>query len=271
MKTHSNVSSLNLVSSSNPIEISSQNDDSGLLGGENEFPPLVISNGKEANDSPLILESNEEVPVSDPENNRKSWVSFFKDNRKPRNGFNLNYIQPDIKDSVTFDEDEWNEGGSIWKFSLIGQVLGLNIKYKAMETYVKKIWGSLALPEICLLKPGLFLFKFKNLEDMSIILENGPWFLGSRPLLLKSWSIDDELEKRKDSVYPVWIHLPGLRLNLWNERSISKIASLIGKPITTDKLTANRQRLAYARVLVEVTLPSSLPDEIHIQGPNGKK
>ncbi|XP_020243178.1 uncharacterized protein LOC109821400 [Asparagus officinalis] len=68
----------------------------------------------------------------------------------------------------------------------------------------------------------------------------------------------------------MWIQLPGLRLNLWNAKCISKIASLIGKPIATDKLTASRQRLEYARVLVEVSVPSPLPDHISIQGPKGK-
>ncbi|XP_020259837.1 uncharacterized protein LOC109836363 [Asparagus officinalis] len=69
----------------------------------------------------------------------------------------------------------------------------------------------------------------------------------------------------------MWIQLPALKLNLWNEKGISKIASLIGRPIATDKLTANRQRLAYARVLIEVKLPSALPDQITVNGPNGKQ
>ncbi|XP_020262296.1 uncharacterized protein LOC109838251 [Asparagus officinalis] len=219
----------------------------------------------------------------DPVIAKKSWVSFFADNRKLGNGFSLNYVPPNVEDSVFFFEDEWNEGSSIWKSSLIGQVLGLNAKFKAMETYVLKVWGNLAIPKVCLLKPGLFLFKFKSTVDMRSILENDPWFFGSRPILLKHWSVDDEIEKRNDCVYPVWIHLPGndcvypvwihlpgLKLNLWNAKSISKIASIIDKPIATDKLTANRQRLAYARVLVEVNMPSKLPDEILIQGQNGK-
>ncbi|XP_020254066.1 uncharacterized protein LOC109831138 [Asparagus officinalis] len=62
----------------------------------------------------------------------------------------------------------------------------------------------------------------------------------------------------------------GLRLNLWSSKAISKIASHVGKPVATDKLTASKQRLAYARVLVEVHMPSSLPDSIPIHGPNGQ-
>ncbi|XP_020259065.1 uncharacterized protein LOC109835503 [Asparagus officinalis] len=232
----------------------------------NSDPTTDFLNGE--NFSPL--EKTTKTPIPDPVMAKKSWTSLFAENRKPGNGFSLNYVPPDINDTVTFDEEEWNEGESFWKFSLIGQILGLNAKFKAMENYVQKIWGNLAVPETFLLKPGLFLFKFKNIEDMRKILENGHWFFGSRPILLKPWTIDEELEKRTESVYPIWIQLTGLRLNLWNKKSISKIASIIGKPITTDMLTANRQRLAYARVLVEVNMPSNLLDVITIKGPDGK-
>ncbi|XP_020253738.1 uncharacterized protein LOC109830781 [Asparagus officinalis] len=80
------------------------------------------------------------------------------------------------------------------------------------------------------------------------------------------------MEKVQDYNYPMWVQFPNLRLNLWSPTGISKIASLIGNPITTDKLTATRKRLSYARVLLEVKLPlkSPLPDQLVIQGPDGK-
>ncbi|XP_020262717.1 uncharacterized protein LOC109838707 [Asparagus officinalis] len=81
-----------------------------------------------------------------------------------------------------------------------------------------------------------------------------------------------DIEKLQDQNYPIWVQFPNLRLNLWSSTGISKIASLIGCPIATDKLTASRPRLSYARVLLEVDLPfkEPLPDQIEIQGPDGK-
>ncbi|XP_020245375.1 uncharacterized protein LOC109823507 [Asparagus officinalis] len=183
---------------------------------------------------------------------------------------NLNYVPSKNKDTISFNDDEWNEDISIWQSSLIGQVMGLNVKFKAMESYVQRTWRNF-MHEVCLLKPGLFLIKFKNTDEMNEILCKGPWFFGSRPLLLKQWTNGEDIEKINDSVYPLWIQLPSLRLNLWNAKSISKIASAIGCPIATDRLTANRQRLAYARVLVEVKMPSPLPDKINFLDPKGKQ
>lgn len=39
----------------------------------------------------------------------------------------------------------------------------------------------------------------------------------------------------------------------WNASILSKIASVIGKPLFTDSTTAERGRLAYARICVEVS------------------
>ncbi|XP_020266342.1 uncharacterized protein LOC109841815 [Asparagus officinalis] len=202
---------------------------------------------------------------------KKSFVSLFLDNRKAGSGLALNFVPSSQKTMVTFNEDECNEGKNLWKFALIGHVIGMNVRFKAMESFVTKLWGKISIPKVFLLKPGIFLFDFQHESNMREILEAGPWFFGARPLVLKPWTIDTDIEKIQDQKYPIWVQFPNLRLNLWSSIGISKVASLIGCPITTDKLTATRQRLSYARVLLEVDLPlkEPLPDMVEIQGPNG--
>ena len=50
---------------------------------------------------------------------------------------------------------------------------------------------------------------------------------------------------------------------------MSKITSVLGKPVQSDMLTHTMSRLSYARVLVEVNLLSGLPYSIDINLPNG--
>jgi len=54
--------------------------------------------------------------------------------------------------------------------------------------------------------------------------------------------------------FPVWVKLPNLPLLCWLAICLSKIASVLDKPIQCDKLTSNLARLFYARVLVEIDL-----------------
>ncbi|XP_020261707.1 uncharacterized protein LOC109837769 [Asparagus officinalis] len=204
---------------------------------------------------------------------KKSFASLFSDNRRPGKGLSLNFVPPSQKNAAVFSKEEWKVGEDYWKNALIGHVIGLNAKFKSMEAYINKAWGKISNPKITLIKSGVFLFDFQSEQQMRKILEAGPWFFGSRPLVLKPWSIDTEMEKIQDCTYPMWVQFPNLRLNLWSQIGISKISSLIGCPITTDMLTATRQRLSFARVLLEVKLPlkEQLPDSIEIQGPDGEK
>ncbi|GKV11183.1 hypothetical protein SLEP1_g22456 [Rubroshorea leprosula] len=61
--------------------------------------------------------------------------------------------------------------------------------------------------------------------------------------------------------------------NKWREfqnpESLGKLASYVGVPIATDALTAKRQRVAYARMLVEMEIKDTLPRVVPIIGPKG--
>ncbi|KAJ6859633.1 hypothetical protein NC652_041808 [Populus alba x Populus x berolinensis] len=50
---------------------------------------------------------------------------------------------------------------------------------------------------------------------------------------------------------------------------LSKLASVIGKPIHYDDPTTNMTRLSYARVLIEVDLLGDFPNSVYVVLPNG--
>lgn len=58
---------------------------------------------------------------------------------------------------------------------------------------------------------------------------------------------------------------------MWSSRNLSKIVSYIGTPLATDRMTGDRTKLDYARVLFDVKSTVNLPDEIHVRGPNGTR
>lgn len=45
---------------------------------------------------------------------------------------------------------------------------------------------------------------------------------------------------------------------------LGNVASLIGKPITINKMTINKHKLSYAIVFIEVEMPAKLPNELRI-------
>lgn len=60
-----------------------------------------------------------------------------------------------------------------------------------------------------------------------------------------------------------------LPLRCWSPPCLSKIASVLGKPIQYDQLTSNLSRLSYARVLIKIDLREELRHSIEVSLPSG--
>ncbi|CAI8595563.1 unnamed protein product [Vicia faba] len=114
------------------------------------------------------------------------------------------------------------------------------------------------MPDLYYNDTSYFIARFKNNEDQEKVMEQGPYFIYGKPLFLKYWSPDFEIKEDILRVLPLWITLPNLPMHLWGKKSISNIASTIGKPITTDECTAKKLCISYARVLVEVDITQKL-------------
>ncbi|XP_070015541.1 uncharacterized protein [Nicotiana sylvestris] len=63
--------------------------------------------------------------------------------------------------------------------------------------------------------------------------------------------------------------LPGLPIQYWATVNLGRIVSYLGKPICTDKLTAQGDRISYARVLVDIDISQPLPKHILIENEKG--
>ncbi|XP_042397588.1 uncharacterized protein LOC121987954 [Zingiber officinale] len=71
---------------------------------------------------------------------------------------------------------------------------------------------------------------------------------------------------------PAWIQIHGLPPDCWTQKVLNMIGSKVGKPLYTDNLTRTRDRLEYARLLVEILaigervyeVPITLPTEVQV-------
>ncbi|XP_062075575.1 uncharacterized protein LOC133779657 [Humulus lupulus] len=64
---------------------------------------------------------------------------------------------------------------------------------------------------------------------------------------------------------PTWIQLTDLDLKYWGERSLFKIVSQLGKPLMVDPITKNREKLNFARLLIEVSINRDFPKLIFLE------
>jgi len=154
-----------------------------------------------------------------------------------------------------------------WKLCAIGYISGKFPGYRALNSIVGNVWKCKA--RLIIHESGWLVYKFQNEEDKFSVLCGGPYLVYGRPLILRHMSEYFDFSNSEMSKVPVWINFPNLPLKCWTPKCLSKLASVLGKPLQCDKLTATKERVSYARVLVEVDLLADLRSSINVTLPNG--
>lgn len=119
--------------------------------------------------------------------------------------------------------------------------------------YVRNRWRDELRPKVNMLRNGVFMFDFESMEAKMSIL-SGKWTYQGCPLILRPWSPEFDPDNIDVGKVPVWLLFPDLPYILWNADALGKITSYLSNPLATDRLTAEKDRLAYARVLIDIEI-----------------
>ncbi|KAE8685740.1 Detected protein of confused Function [Hibiscus syriacus] len=125
-------------------------------------------------------------------------------------------------------------------------------------------WGKSSPVKVSLAGPNLYVFLFSNANLRDWVLENGPWHIQNKPLVLSKW--EPCLQKLDfDLIYmPVWVQLYNAPLELYSKRGLCYIVSVVGNPLYMDSITTSKERLEFAKVGVEIEAGDVIPDVIHV-------
>ncbi|KAL2937780.1 hypothetical protein RDABS01_021229 [Bienertia sinuspersici] len=159
---------------------------------------------------------------------------------------------------VTIDMDDIEDEITYWSSAMICFVLGANPPLPVMSGFCNRIWGKKGLDKVSMVGRGLFLVRFNTLEQCHKALTGDPQFFDYKPLIMKQWSPDIELHKENVKTVPIWIRMPNLDLKYWGQGCLHKLGDIIGTTLKVDNVTMNKDRLSYARILVEVELDKEL-------------
>jgi hypothetical protein len=226
-----------------------------------------------------ISESISDDPIPDfmklsetlDDKDRKLWVDVLTENRNPTRGRALKYVAPTLVNGeveIVIEDADTQSEVQFWQTSLIMYVLGSELSMNLVKNYMVKTWNHVQLPDMYFHDDGYFILRFKSMEDRDSVLMNGPYTIRGMPMILKKWKPGFDMKKDMLRTLPIWIKLPKLPLELWGE-GLDKIGSALGTPLMTDECTANKFRVSYARILVEVDITQRLVDEIPIKFKGG--
>ena len=162
------------------------------------------------------------------------------------------------------------EGVSMWKNCLVGQFFDKRLPIHVVRTTVDKLWGKHEMPEISTTDNGLYLFRFRDMGARDWVMENGPWYIAGRPIILRVWQPGMEMLNIQLTAMPIWVKFYNIPLEYWTNTCLSYIASAVGKPLHMDSHTENKTRLSFARICIEIDLSSKLPKSARLNLGNGK-
>ncbi|GKC50269.1 RNA-directed DNA polymerase, eukaryota, reverse transcriptase zinc-binding domain protein [Tanacetum coccineum] len=145
------------------------------------------------------------------------------------------------KEVVVFDEEIVREGSRKWALTLCGHFVGCKMSY----------------------------FELRESKGMSYVLENGPWMVNNKPLMVQKCELDVVIDRSEPKSLTCWIKLHNIPLEAWTSKGISAIASGLDKPLIMDKTTTmickgGHGNYGYARVLVEIQVDKEFKDVVEI-------
>ncbi|CAK8569173.1 unnamed protein product [Lathyrus sativus] len=234
----------------------------------------------DAREDGSIEEKRKEVDLekpnqtASPEEGQKLWADVLKDNRNPAKGRAMKFIPPQVVDGkieVLIEEDDVSSEVKFWESSLILYAMGADLSMNVVKNFMTRSWNFVQLSDMYFNDEGYFILRFKSFTDRDEVLLRGPYMLRNIPLLIREWKLDFKIKDELLRTLPIWVKLPQLPIVLWGDTSLNKIGSALGKPIMTDECTANRLRVSYACILVEMDITKELPQSITIADHEGEK
>ncbi|KAK8612248.1 hypothetical protein V6N13_092367 [Hibiscus sabdariffa] len=179
----------------------------------------------------------------------------------------LGFFPAQIQDGCAFvkpDPQVFVDGIEDWKNALVGQFIGSTPSFSALYKIVEMLWRKSSLVKLSIVASNLYVFKISNSTARDWVIENGPWHIQHKSLVLRKWEpsmakLDFDLV-----LMPVWVQLFNIPLELFSQQDLSYIASAIGNPLYMDSVTANKEWLEFAKVSVEVKPGDSIPKVVNV-------
>ncbi|KAL0292191.1 UNVERIFIED_CONTAM: hypothetical protein Sradi_6999600 [Sesamum radiatum] len=174
------------------------------------------------------------LPVPEPEENSEIYSPFTAERG--------NYYSTYAGDGGPWFTSVAVDGG--------GYFLGRRPYFPQLEAFARSNWKGLV--QVSATANGFFFFRFKTLAFMEEVIEEGPWLFQGQPVVLQPWEQGMTLRRQKHLQVPVWIRIRHLPMEYWTEDGLSAVASGIGTPLYTDKITKSCLRLDFARIKVDI-------------------
>ncbi|KAJ8419732.1 hypothetical protein Cgig2_013407 [Carnegiea gigantea] len=133
-----------------------------------------------------------------------------------------------------------------WNQAMICSVLGPNPLLGFINSFVRRIWNQHEIDKVVAACKGVYL-------DKEAVLSKGIYYFDHKPFIVKAWNENLEVDTNAISSLPIWY---------WGVETLSKLGSILGIPLKTDKPTMEKNYLNYAGLLINISLDGPFPEYV---------
>ncbi|KAJ8436726.1 LOW QUALITY PROTEIN: hypothetical protein Cgig2_027397 [Carnegiea gigantea] len=100
------------------------------------------------------------------------------------------------------------------------------------------------------------------MNDQLAVVQRGVYFFDWKPFLVKPWNQEMDINTEAIPSLHIWVQCLDLDIKCQGLESLSKIESILGILIKTNKYTKEKTLLQYARLLIDISLDYAFPEYI---------
>ncbi|XP_031095201.1 uncharacterized protein LOC115999492 [Ipomoea triloba] len=153
-----------------------------------------------------------------------------------------------------------------WRRSLILRVLGRSVGYSYLHRRLTTFWKPEGNFELIALEQDYFIARFEFQADYDFARFGGPWMVLDHYLVVQEWIPNFDPTTNKTEKLLVWVRLPAIPVEYFEEDFLWKIGKKIGRPIKIDDTTSLVSKGKFARVCVEVDMTKPLLARFTLEG-----
>lgn len=157
----------------------------------------------------------------------------------------------------------WSEQ---WQKTLVINVLGKKVNYRALENKLNRDWARAGKIKIIDMPRGFYAVQFAEDADYNHALFEGPWMIADHYILVQRWRRNFLKSARKENRIAVWVRVPELPLELYNDIFLKRLGSSLGTMLKIDRLTSVHARGQFARLCVEIDLAKPVVPQVLVRG-----
>uniref|UniRef100_A0A7C9CSY6 DUF4283 domain-containing protein n=1 Tax=Opuntia streptacantha TaxID=393608 RepID=A0A7C9CSY6_OPUST len=162
-----------------------------------------------------------------------------------------------------------NSPVSMSSLCLLGKPWGDPIPLAIIMSKTRKDWGFIkGQIDYIELGNGWLLFRFSNLQDISLVWDGRPWHVSGLNLVLRRWEPFFDPYSATIQRIDQWVKITRLPLELWEEETLRLLLQDVGHFIKVDDITLNRSKGKFARVCLNIDITKPLRGSLFLPIPN---